>query len=111
MELNVHNIYHLNQEKAFTEDEAYNLVNLFLAITPKAKNAINGLNSRLEFHKAIPDQADAIQMDLNIQIQKWSEKIRRLGGIPLSLYQVKIPSKDGYFLWEFPKADIEFIQD
>jgi len=110
MELNVHNIYHLNQEKKFTEDDAYNLVNLFLAITPKAKNAINGLNSRLEYHKAIPEEADAIQMELNVQIQKWSEKVRRLGGIPLSLYQVKIPAHNGYFMWEFPKAEIDFVQ-
>jgi len=111
MELNVHNIYHLNQEKSFTEDEAFNLVNLFLAITPKARNSINGLNSRLEYHKAIPHEADAIQMDLNAQIQKWSEKVRRLGGIPLALYKVKIPAKDGYFVWEFPKADIDFVKE
>ena len=110
MELNVHNIYHLNQEKKFSEDEAYNLVNLFLAITPKAKNAINGLNSRLEYHKAVPEEADLIQMELNVQIQKWSEKIRRLGGIPLSLYQVKIPANNGFFKWEFPQADIDFVQ-
>lgn len=109
MEFNVHNIYHLNQEKLFTEDEAYNLVNLLLAITPKAKNTINGLNSRLEYHKAIPHEADAIQMELNTQIQKWSEKVRRLGGTPLALYKVKIPTNGGYFKWEFPKAEIEFI--
>ena len=110
MELNVHNIYHLNQEKKFSEDEAFELLNLLLAITPKAKKAINGLNSRLEYHKAIPHEADEIQMELNVQIQKWSEKVRRLGGIPLALYKVKIPAQAGYFLWEFPKADIEFIK-
>lgn len=109
MELNVHNIYHLNQEKVFTEDEAFELINLFLAITPKAKNTINGLNSRLEYHKAIPEETDAIQMELNVQIQKWSEKIRRLGGIPLALYKVKIPAANGFYMWEFPKADIEFF--
>lgn len=110
MQTTVHTIYHLNQEKHFSEDEAYELVNLFLAITPKARNTINGLNSKLEYHKAMPDEADAIQMELNIQIQKWSEKIRRLGGIPLALYKVKIPAAGGHFVWEFPKAEIDYFR-
>lgn len=108
MDLQVHNIYHLNKEKTFSEDEGYELVNLLLAVTVRAKNKINGLNSRLEYYKAQPEQADDLQKELNQEIQKWSEKVRRLGGIPLSLYQVKIPAVNGSFFWEFPSADIEF---
>lgn len=108
MDQAVHNIYHLNSEKLFNEDEAYEVINLFLAITGKAKNVINGLNSQLEYHKAQPEQADSIQFELNTQIQKWSDKVRRLGGMPLALYKVKIPTEGGFFTWEFPSADIEF---
>jgi hypothetical protein len=109
MEQNVHKIYHFNSEKLFAEDEAYEMVNLLLAVTGKAKNTINGLNSRLEYYKAQPEQADAIQFELNTEIQKWSDKVRRLGGVPLALYKVKIPTNGGFFTWEFPSADIEFM--
>jgi hypothetical protein len=102
----VHNIFHLNTQKAFSENEAYDLVNLLLAVTAKAKNKINGLNSRLEYYKALPEQADQIQLELNEEIQKWSEKVRRLGGIPLALFKVKIPGDADDFTWEFPSADI-----
>ena len=112
MEQFVHNIYLLNQEKKFSEDETYDLINLFLAVTVKAKNKINSLNSKLEYLKAMPDQADEVQRQLNLEIQKWSEKMRRLGGIPLSLYQVKVPADQGYYLWEFPSAEASFhLQD
>jgi hypothetical protein len=105
---NVYTIYPLNQEKHFEEDEALELVNLFVAITSKAKNEINSLNSQLEYHKTMPEQADAIQFRLNQAIQKWSEKVRRLGGIPIALYKVKIPAGTGYYTWEFPSADLEY---
>ena len=108
---NVHNIFNLNKEKFFTEDEAYELVNLFLAVTAKAKNKINALNSRLEYYKHQPEVADEIQFELNSEIQKWSEKVKRLGGIPLSLYNVHIPHSEGYYLWSFPSAELEFTEE
>jgi hypothetical protein len=108
-ERNIYTIYPLHQEKFFSEDEALELVNIFLAITSKAKNQINSLNSQLELHKMSPSQTDAIQFRLNESIQKWSEKVRRLGGIPLALYKVKIPAQeDAYYTWEFPNASLEF---
>lgn len=108
MEAQVHTIYPMNHSRNFTEDQAYELVNLFLAVTQKAKKNINGLNSQLEFHKNIPHEADAIQININTEIQKWSDKMKRLGGVPLSLFKVKVPAEEGYFIWEFPQADIEF---
>lgn len=103
----VHTIYPLHETKTFSEDEAYELVNLFLAITQKAKNTIHGLNSQLEYHKAMPQQADSIQRRLNHEIAKWSDKIKRLGGVPLALFKVKIPATEGYYLWEFPSAELD----
>lgn len=104
----VHSIFNLNNQKHFDEDDAYELVNLFVAVTSKAKNKINALNSRLEYYKAQPDIADDIQLELNSEIQRWSEKIRRLGGTPLSLYKVSIPAPDGSFIWSYPSVELEY---
>lgn len=111
MQTNVHHIFNLNETKTFSEDDAYELVNLFLAVTVKAKNQINGLSSKLEYYKSQPEEADKIQFELNEAIQKWSEKMRRLGGTPLALYKVKIPAENGFFIWEHPKATLEFFID
>lgn len=111
MEAKVHNIFHLNTNKSFTEDEAYELLNLLYIVTTKAKNKIQGLNSQLEFHKAMPSQAQTFEGLINTEIQKWSEKVRRLGGTPMALYQVKIPTKGGFFFWDFPKVELEHHLD
>lgn len=109
MEAQVHSIFNLNSQKYFSEDEAYNLLNLLNAVTSKAKNKITALRSQIDYNKNMPSQANGFEKELNIELQKWSEKVRRLGGIPLSLYQVKIPaSKEGFYLWEHPKSDLEF---
>ncbi len=107
VENNVHRIFPLNDVKAFTEEEAYELVNLFYSVTSRAKKSINALNSQIEYHKAMPAQLQVLQSNLNTEIQKWSEKTRRLGGVPLSLFKVKIPATEGYFIWEYPSVDLE----
>lgn len=100
--LSVSNIYPLHNRAAFSEEEALTMVNLFLLITSKAKNKINVLNSRIEYFKAQPEVTDGLQSLLNLEIQKWSDKIRRLGGDPLELYKAKITTDNGYYIWEFP---------
>jgi hypothetical protein len=111
MEAQVHNIFHFDAVKSFTEDEAYELLNLLYAITTKAKNKIQGLTSQLESNKSIPGHAEDFEKMINTEIQKWSDKVRRLGGTPMALYQVKIPSNKGAFFWDFPKVELEFHHD
>lgn len=108
MQENVYTIFPLNQDHFFTEEESYRLVDLFIAITKKAKKEITGYKSQLEHLSSYPEEAGPLQDKLNLAIQRWSDKVKRLGGIPLALYKVKIPSETGYFIWEFPSIELEF---
>lgn len=101
------NIFHIDKNRQFSEEEAYDLLNLLIIITQKAKNKINALSGQVEYHKRNPHEAEMYQAKLNEEIQKWSEKVRRLGGIPLSLYKVKIQATEGgFFTWEFPSSEL-----
>jgi Mg/Co/Ni transporter MgtE len=108
---NVTSIYPVDQaQKTFSEVEAYKLVSLLIAITSKTKNIVNGLNSQLEFFKGQPTKQDDIQFKINMEMQKWSEKVRRLGATPIAIYKVKSPADNGAsYLWEHPKATLESI--
>ena len=111
METQVHNIFHFDSSQKFSEDEAYKLLNLLYVVTTKAKNKIQGLSSQLEFHKAVPEQARGYEKLMNEEIQKWSDKVKRLGATPMALYQVKIPADGGFFFWDFPKVELQFHLD
>lgn len=101
---NVRTIYPLNQTKSFSHEEALELVPLLMHISSKTKRELNILNSQLSFFKANTDKAQDIQEKINYSLQGWSDKIRRLGAIPVSLCKVRIPTEEGqHFLWEYPE--------
>jgi hypothetical protein len=72
-------------------------------ISAKTKRELNVLNSQLSFHKTNSDKAIAIQEKINTILQGWSDKVRRLGAIPVSLCKVRIPGEEGQYLWEYPE--------
>ena len=101
---NVRNIYPLNTTKHFSHEEALELVPLLMHISAKSKRDLNVLNSQLSFLKTNSDKAQEIQEKINLSLQAWSDKVRRLGVIPVSLCKVRIPGEDGqHFLWEYPE--------
>ncbi len=100
---NVRSIFPLNQTKIFTHEEALELVPLLQHISSKTKRELNVLNSQLSFFKTSSDKAQGIQEKINITLQTWSDKVRRLGVIPVSLCKVRIPGEEGHYLWEYPE--------
>jgi hypothetical protein len=100
----VRNIYPLNQTKTFLHEEALELVPLLMHISSKTKRDLNVLNSQLSFFKTNSDKAQAIQEKINSSLQTWSDKVRRLGAIPVSLCKVRIPGEEGHYLWEYPET-------
>ena len=103
---NVRNIYPLNQNKTFSHEEATELVPLLMHISAKTKRELNLLNSQLSFLKTNSDKAQLIQERINDSLQSWSDKVRRLGAIPVSLCKVRIPAEEGQYLWEYPEKKL-----
>lgn len=103
---NVRSIYPLNQSKTFTYEEAMELIPLLIHISSKTKREVNVLNSQLSFVKNNSDKAISIQEKINQELQNWSEKVRRLGTIPVSLCKVRIPGVDAQYLWEYPEKKL-----
>ncbi len=101
---NVRSIYPLNQSKTFSHEEALELVPLLQHISAKTKRDLNVLNSQLSFFKTNSDKAQGIQEKINNSLQTWSNKVRRLGAIPVSLCKVRIPGEEGHYLWEYPES-------
>lgn len=100
---NVRQITHLTQSRTFTHEEALALVPLLQHISAKTKRELNVLNSQLSFLKSNTDKAQNIQERINQTLQAWSDKVRRLGAVPVSLCKVRIPGEDAQFLWEYPE--------
>lgn len=103
---NISVIYNLDQNKNFSYQEALDLIPLFTNISRKTKIELNLYNSQLSFHKENSARFLEIQEKVNNVLKNWSEKIKRLGGIPVSINKVKIPSAQGFYYWEYPQKDL-----
>jgi hypothetical protein len=96
----------LNSLKVFTHQEALDLLPLLLRISEKTKKALNNYNAQLAYFKNRSDKSQELQEKINSEIQTWSEKIRRLGAIPVQFLKVKVPSEQGFFYWEYPSTSL-----
>ncbi len=96
----------LSETRVFSHEEALELVPLLMVITARTKKEINNLNAQLAYFKNRQDKANEMQERINQSMQVWSEKIRRLGAIPLSIGKVKIPGHEAQYHWEHPEAKL-----
>jgi len=104
MDANVTSIYPVNTRISFQLEEAETLIDLFLKITRRSRTTVVNLKSRIQYFQGRKDKISELQDQINQEVQKWSEKVIKLGGVPVSLWKVRIPGvgeKD--FVWEFPK--------
>jgi hypothetical protein len=100
---NVRSIIPFNQSKFFSHQEALELIPLLLRISAKTKRDLNLLNSQLAFVKANTEKAHVIQGQINDCLQNWSEKVRRLGLVPVNMCKVRIPGEGtSQYMWEYP---------
>ncbi len=93
----------LNEPKVFTHEEALELVSLLTVISARTKKELNNLNAQLAYFKNRQDKTTELQDKINACLQTWSEKVRRLGAIPVALCKVKIPGETGQYYWEYPE--------
>jgi hypothetical protein len=99
---NVRTIHPFNRTKIFGQQEAVDLIPLLVHISAKSKRELNLLNSQLGFVKANSERGIVLQNKIHMNLQAWSDKIRRLGLIPVSPHKVRIPGEDCHFIWEYP---------
>lgn len=101
-------IYPIEQDKKifFSFDDAENIVPLLLTISKRCKQEVNQFNSQLSLFKGQKEKCSLIQEDINESLNRWGEKMRKLGLTPLSLWKVRIPGERKSYFWEFPKDEI-----
>lgn len=106
---NITSIFPLNKSKIFTIEEAQDLVPILKHISTKTKRELNILNSQLSFLKTQSEKAQLIQERINLLLQTWSDKVRRLGAIPVSMCKVRIPGENTQYIWEYPENKLNIV--
>lgn len=96
-----------NQVRFFSLSEAQALLPLIYRLTEESAREVKYLMACIE---ALPDKkserALEFQDQINRFIEKWQNKLERLGAKPKGLWLADFDNGDGYFCWKFPEVAI-----
>lgn len=100
-------IINFNKVRSFSLEEAQDLLPLIYRLTEDSAKRTKYLMACIE---ALPDKKSSraleLQDEINDIIQKWQNKIERLGAKPKGLWLADFDNGNGYFCWKFPEVKI-----
>ncbi|MCC7404023.1 MAG: DUF2203 domain-containing protein [Bdellovibrionales bacterium] len=98
----------INREGIFSVDQAERLLPIIRRITQEYSQKVEALMGRLEALNPKSEQVMPLEEEINVLIQGWHEKIKKLGAVPKGLWLVDFDTGDGYFCWKYPENGIGF---
>mgnify|MGYP000620846295 CR=1 FL=1 len=100
-------IINRQQGRFFTLEQVSELLPLVYRLTDESAREVKYLVGCLE---ALPDKksdrASHIQDQINDLIERWQNKLERLGAKPKGLWLADFDFGTGYFCWKFPEVKI-----
>lgn len=96
-----------SQVKIFTLKQVEEILPLVYRVTEEYSKEVKYLMACVD---AMPDKSNVRSIELQDQInefiQKWQNKIERLGGKPKGLWLADFDFGEGYYCWKFPETEI-----
>lgn len=107
------NIVELNRARVFTIEEVEEILPVVRRITDEYFEKLQGLMGRLEALRLRDDKQsentfNAIEKDINDNVQAWQTKLEKLGAQTKGLWIADFDSGDGYFCWKYPEDKIRY---
>lgn len=89
--------------------EAELLLPLVYRLTEESSRGVKTLMRHME---ALPDKKSERALDIetkiNAVIEKWQNKLEKLGAVPKGLWLADFDNGKGYYCWKFPETKISF---
>jgi hypothetical protein len=99
----------LNHKRVFTIEDATGLLPVIYRITEVAHKEVRNLANRMEAIKSMsPGRASEIEREINETIDRWQQKVTKLGASPKGLWLADFDNGEGYYCWKFPETEISF---
>lgn len=102
-------IFAIHEKRLFTRETAQELLPLIYHITQTTQKEVRILASRMESIKGMSGlRAKEIEDEINALIDRWQQKLIKLGARPKGLWLADFDDGKGYFCWKFPETEITF---
>jgi len=102
-------IFNVQKNRLFTYTEAEEILPLVYRITEDSSKEVKYLMGCVEaLQDKHNDASRDLQTRINQIIEKWQNKLERLGLRPKGLWLADFDNGSGYFCWKFPETKILF---
>lgn len=103
------NLVEINNKRIFDLTDAQELVKIIFHLTQDSQNQIKLLLAQLE---NLPEtnalQKQFLETKIDETIQRWQNKIEKLGAYPKGLWLVDIDNGYGFYCWKYPEQKISY---
>jgi hypothetical protein len=89
-----------NEVPTIEVEKITDIKNLLQTITKKIEPLIKQLEFSIQQHKTQLQDGQDRQRLLKL-VNKWNENCRRLGATPISPFQCRINTEEGYYYWQY----------
>ncbi|MNL04323.1 hypothetical protein D3C87_1248910 [compost metagenome] len=107
--MSLENVIEINRRKTFSLLEARTLLPIIYRFTEEASKEVRAQINRIDAYsdKAHPS-VSLIEEDINQIINKWQQKIEKLGASPKGLWMADFDNGEGYYCWKYPENEIKY---
>jgi len=102
-------VFEFNRKRCFSLEEARELLPLVKRITDDAVLQVERLKNHIEEIDPAPSQHSYYEQELETIVEKWTQKITKLGCEPKGPWLVNFDNGEGYYCWSHPEDDVEFF--
>lgn len=103
----------LKKNKTFTLKEAEQILPLVRKITKETIRQVENYRWDHNFGQFMADQQHLYEEESQMQkiIERWSDKISKLGAEPKGFWLVDFDTGQGYFCWKYPEERLNYFHD
>jgi hypothetical protein len=101
-------VLELRKNKIFTLKEARELLPVVKRITQTAVAQLEEMKAHIERIDPEPAHRPKYEEDLAAVVNRWSQKILKLGCEPKGLWLVDFDNGEGYYCWCYPEPSVSY---
>lgn len=91
----------INQRQRFSLDEARGILPVVAKITERAVDEFSHLEEKLNLFQHDPQKWHKVEEEIGVLLNRWSEKVSKLGCIPKGIWLVDFDNGEGYYCWRY----------
>ena len=100
------NIFPIFTQRVFTEDDVLEMLPVLQRVTIKTMDEVAEFQKRMQFVPKQEPLYTRLSGETEKCLEKWSEKMQKLGMEPKGIWEVHFPASEGAYVWKIEEGKV-----